>query len=430
MERTKKNSHTARVAASCLLVCSLVSPAAACVSVPNYQNLADASDRAVNILDDGISALSGESADWRSTLEGITSELTEDAQSTIRNEVTDLMNRSIAAVGTEVKCLVDFAGTRVRQGLVSIRAKILGLETQETEPIFCDTVPMILEREQIPNRTNVLEFYGYDFDRSDIKLMLIKASGSVDVTDKLDRPTHYHMTLNLGANGVQITEDSQRILVRWKDKDLSTIGIVQESPRICKVMTTTVRDIQPFTVIPSLVFGDPDFGGHGPEFKITTNRLRRHDAVSIRMIVTASETREGDTRASGREEVVIYNAPAGYRIDQVLGPSNDHLDDYADGDHDQKTLFRGSGGPVNRYVIDGDRSGGDVGEYTQVTAYFNPLKLVLKEWAGECVSPISLRKALQRGQLSPSLDRLVRPQLDALPDEIKSLPEATVDSPK
>lgn len=411
-----------QLATRIVLICALITPISACVSVPNFQNLAEASDRAVNILDDGIATLGSESADWRTTLEGMVSKLTEDAQSTVRHEITDLMNRSIAAVGTEIKCLVDFVGTRVRQGLISIRSAFLGGTPEETEPIFCDTVPRILEQAQIPSPTNVLEFYGYDFDRSDIRLVLVKSGGSEeDVTDRLDRPTHYHMTLNLGANGVQISPESQRIVVRWQDKEISTIGIIRDAPKICKMFTETVRNPGALTVMPALSAGDREFSANGPRIMIHTKRIRSPRDIAVEMKVWADEVK-GDTKAFDVERSVLYTAPPDRIIERVLGDNSDVLSPpFIDGGWEQTELFRGSGGVVDRYLIDGDRKGDDAGVFTKVTAYLNDVKLVLRE-RGDCISPNDIQVALQRGQLTTKLRDQIRPQLDALPDAIKALP--------
>jgi hypothetical protein len=406
---------------------------AACLTscnIPTGQNIAEATDRAVNVLDDGISALANESSDWRLTLEGMVNKLTDDAQSTIRHEISDLMNRSVAAAGAEAKCLADFARTRVRQGLISIRAVLLGAAPEETEPVFCDAVPRILERAQIPVHTNVLEFFGYDFDRSNIRMLLVKASGSsVDVTDKMERPTHYHMTLNLGANGVQITPDSQRIVVRWNDKDLSSVGIVRDSPRVCRTWTTTVAFDAARTVTPVLTRGDREFYGHGPRIMVNTTRHRTLTNISVNVTVAADETNNGDTKAYGTQSFTVITAAPDQQIERVLGPANDVLSPpFIDKDHNQQTEFRGSGGPVDRYVIDGDRDGDDVEVHTKVTVFLNPMKVVLKE-RGDCVSATEGKAALQRGQLSEKLDRTIRPQLDAVPPDIKSIPEASGNTP-
>src|SRR5215212_358221 len=55
----------------------------------------DAITNTLNTLDDAISTLDNASADWQRVLQDTVSKLTDDAQSTIRNEVTNVMNRGI-----------------------------------------------------------------------------------------------------------------------------------------------------------------------------------------------------------------------------------------------------------------------------------------------------------------------------------------------
>ena len=87
--------------------------------------VSDIAGDTVATLDSAIDALDRNSSSWQTILQDTTNQLTTEAQSTVRNEISDLLNRSVAATGTELRCNADFIGARVRQALVRIRARLL-----------------------------------------------------------------------------------------------------------------------------------------------------------------------------------------------------------------------------------------------------------------------------------------------------------------
>src|SRR5690606_24654151 len=97
-----------------------------------------------------------------------------------------------------------------------------------------------------------------------IEALLQNSNGTFDVSNSLDRPTHYHMTLNLGGTGVNLSPQSQRLILRWNDRVISTIGIVQASPEICATRTVNAS-ISPVSYMPPHTRGDRDFDGNGPD---------------------------------------------------------------------------------------------------------------------------------------------------------------------
>src|SRR5438105_3537254 len=53
-----------------------------------------ATQQAVGVLDSAINALANQSADWRSVLQDAQAKLTDSAQSTIRNEISNTLQRA------------------------------------------------------------------------------------------------------------------------------------------------------------------------------------------------------------------------------------------------------------------------------------------------------------------------------------------------
>jgi hypothetical protein len=361
---------------------------------------------AVAALDRAIDALERNSAAWQSVLQNTTKELAGEAQSTIRNEVADVLNRSVAAAGTEFRCDLDFIGTRVRQALIRIRARLLGQTIPPVEPALCQVVPAAIDMGLDPSRRNKLEFFGYDFDTSPITVTLHDQSGNtIDVTNSLDRLTHYHMTLNLGLNGVPLTSTSNRITLEWQGKQISSVAIIQPATPVCREQTEVYARDTYLSFTPPHTRGDREYKGHGPQ--VWANAQWTHDDfnVILRLWMKAEETQSDWTTAEGERYETYYVAPPGWRIESLSG-GMDSSAHYTDTDHEEDRLGGGPSGPIREFVFRGDRSGDDAGIHTGVDVYFNPLTVNLVE-VGDCVSTRSLKMLRSVDLLAPAtLERL------------------------
>lgn len=182
------------------------------------------------ILRDAVAQLSSESSNWRQVLEETRDKLVDDAQSTIRNEVSVVLSRAIAASGAEVMCVTDFIRDRAKQELLRILDRLQGRTPSPALPVFCQVVPQSVDAALVPGRLRLLEYYGYDFDRTPISAYLESATGRANVSRYLDFPTHYHMTLNLGTQGVTIGPTSRRFVFAWDGKDQASVAITQSPP--------------------------------------------------------------------------------------------------------------------------------------------------------------------------------------------------------
>jgi len=357
-----------------------------------------ATDRALAVLDDAIDTLADASADWQVVLQDALDQLTEEAQSTIRHEVNDVLQRGIAAVSLNVRCDVDFLRHRVRQDLLRIRAAILGGEVP-IEPVFCDVVPAAIDLSLPPDRRNLLEFFGYDFDaQPSVQVLLEQGGGTIDVSSHIDLPSHYHMTLNLGGSGVQLSSQSQRFVIRYGDRDLHTIGILQPFVEVCE--QSTVRNSpSPITISPPLVEGDSEYSGHGPRITVTTTLLVSPSEIRALISMRARETKSDWTTADGVLEQTIYTAPSGMNILRLVGETySEHT--YTDSDHQPQTVF--PGGPAHHYVIMGDGEGRDVERHTKTDVFFEDLQVDLVE-TGNCVPAMTFRTLQLQGALSEAL---------------------------
>src|SRR5262249_11886728 len=83
----------------------------------------DTRTETLNTLNDAITALQSQSADWQQVLKDTASKLTKDAQSTVRNEISNLISRTTAQAGVELRCDADFVRERIREELVRLKAR-------------------------------------------------------------------------------------------------------------------------------------------------------------------------------------------------------------------------------------------------------------------------------------------------------------------
>ena len=366
--------------------------------------------KAVNVLDDAIDELQNASADWQKVLTDAQSKLTEDAQSTIRNEIANVASRSVAQAGVELRCNADFIRERVRQALIRIRANILKQEVPPAEPGLCQVVPLAVERTLVPVRISAVEFYGYDFDQgSDLKVFHEYAGGKQDVTNMLDRPTHYAMTLRFGENGVQLNERSVRLALEWGGKKISTIAVIQPQTPVCKSKVVPFTPHRITFVPPHVGKGDKDFAGHGPKVTAFVKLIVRPDTLRAQVYMHAIETKKDWTVAMGYKEFDLYNPEPGWRIDRVVGPATSPCS-YIDSNHDTDFFDLGSGGPAKRFAFVGDTDGDEAGTRTKMDVDFNRLQIEETEIAN-CVSASAVTALRAANMISPAAYQRLTPAL-------------------
>jgi hypothetical protein len=224
----------------------------------------------LSIINNAIDGITRNSADWMTILQDTRDKLTDSAQSTVRNEITNSLQRAEAAAGTEIKCIIDFIGSRVREDLLHIKEAILNEPVDPPIPALCSVVPSVIDLSLDPTRRNLITMNGYNFDtKPAIQAFLVPQNGAsaTDVTKYLFRTTHYEMTLNLGSNGIPVSGSSKEIDIDWQNQMLSAIPIIQSNPQ-CRVQTMTVS-LGSHRFIPmNLVQGDRDFYGHGPHIDV------------------------------------------------------------------------------------------------------------------------------------------------------------------
>ncbi|MBC7920284.1 MAG: hypothetical protein H7Z75_04265 [Ferruginibacter sp.] len=364
-------------------------------------------------LDDAIDQLSGQSANWQQTLRELTDKLTDEAQSTVRNEVNNLVNRAVATTGTEFRCDADFLRNRLRQELMRIKSNLLRQPVPLLEPVMCQVVPAGIDLSLDANRRGKAEFFGYDFDRTAIKVYLSNGTQKIDVTHALSQPTHYHLVLNLGSNGVLLDRNSHELVLSWNNKEVSSIPVIQPQPEVCKV-TTVSHEPGEVDFTPPHVGGDRDFDGNGPRVNAEVSAYVENNTVKARIYMKAVETKSDYTRAEGSRVVTLYTAPNNLKIEKITsGTTTSHA--YTDSNHELDVFNAGNGELVKRFEFTGDGDDNEAGTRTKVRVKFNPMRIELKERSG-CVTP----QLLVRMQRDNQLDTKTVERVKQLP-QVRSL---------
>jgi hypothetical protein len=343
----------------------------------------DTVDRTTAAFDDAIKHIQDESISWRTTLETLASTLTEQTQSTLRTEVLNTVQRAEAGIATNVMCIADFLRTRLIEDLQALKGQILAAITGQPVLVnrrsaICEVIPPHIDMHLEPQRRNLITFHGYNIAiappckgmRVTVREKRDSGIGEVDVTPHLSCTTPYLMTLNLGANGIQLSDSAYMIAVAY-DTGESQIGVAQAN-NPCRLQEETIT-IGTRTYRPPHTRGDMEFFGKA-NISVRTTLDWESDRLIGRIHMKAEQYDDDHTTAEGTDQFeVAYAVPAGWRFDKIVSPSVDEMQ-YIDRTWEVDVFARGNG-LVSRYEFIGDTATEEAGTKTQVTTYFNPLRV-------------------------------------------------------
>ncbi|MCL1465459.1 hypothetical protein, partial [Argonema galeatum] len=104
------------------------------------------------------------------------------------------------------------------------------------KPAICLVEPSSLDLTVPPDRRNKIVFSGYDFDSAPIVVLLKNGDQEIDVTEHLTKPSPFERLLNLGGNGVPLSSNSQKFIVRAGGEEISSISIISPSITLSPLM--------------------------------------------------------------------------------------------------------------------------------------------------------------------------------------------------
>jgi hypothetical protein len=196
---------------------------------------------AKDILDDGVARLGVLGADATAVLTDTRERLIDAGQSTLANEVDTLIRHAEQGVTMQAFCGLDFVRNRAHRELIGLRATITH-ETINLTPTFCEPVPSAVDLNIEAARRTLIAINGFDLSKTGVKVLIESPGGArTDVSDVLDNPTDYLLTVNLAtlvSDPVRrpILEKGQRLVFV-----LGTASPVEHTVAITPVVTPTYR---------------------------------------------------------------------------------------------------------------------------------------------------------------------------------------------
>jgi hypothetical protein len=366
---------------------------------------------AVLAIDSATEQITAASGSWQTVLQDTVKQLTADAQSTVRNEIQTLLDNSIAAVQVGVMCTTDFVGRRVLTVLQEIKAELLGRPAPTPVPFVCSSSPLAIEFDAWQqSRVPIVSLTGFDL-KVPLQVSLVQTGGTTAVPNVLATVSPYQVTINLGATGLHLTPQTQRITVSTVSTaaqpsvELTAINVVQPQPKICQEKDLPPNIPGPISLVPlTRGIGDGEFDGNGPHIKATFVILPVGGGLNYIVTMSAKETNGGATEFRGiGSGTLSLNPPlaSGLRILSVNGTLESDVE-YTD-NNTTNDLIPSNGGPISQFLFVGDTDGDDFGKTRLLSANFRPLGLHVVETLN-CVSRSEAQRLVASGKMvTPAL---------------------------
>jgi hypothetical protein len=178
---------------------------------------------------------------------------------------------------------------RARQELERVKDKLLNTNPQPVEPQFCYAVPFAIDLAQ-PIKT--LEIYGYDLDTQPLELFVLNNDDSFeDVSFALSSKTHYHLTVDLGRNGVKFSPKSQMVSVAWGHLIRYSVSLIQPSTALCLSQIEEIPAGKTITFSPLRISGGGRLGrGGSVRASVMLNYGSNKLDATVCMMATDQET--------------------------------------------------------------------------------------------------------------------------------------------
>jgi len=179
-------------------------------------------------IQSAINQIDADSASWQAFLEELERKLIADEQGALANQVSQLIQNTIAVAGAEVRCDVDFVAKEITNTLLRMLHTLdAAIVAPPLMPAICQVVPSSVDMNDPPA---VINFYGYNFDTGGANLTVaFNHDGVADnATSYLSVASSYLATLNVSrTSGLPVCNKSNRtIVLQSAGQPISTIGFV------------------------------------------------------------------------------------------------------------------------------------------------------------------------------------------------------------
>jgi hypothetical protein len=334
----------------------------------------------VAVLNQGIHQISMESASWRVVLEDMQAQLVADAQSTLRHEVSALMQRGIGASECGIVCVTDAVPKRILQALEVLRAKQRGLPPPSMPPTLCFATPDWIDLNIETVRQPIIHYFGYDIsDEFDDIMLSVRLENGRTITvesDLLSMVSDYELALNVSRINPFVLSRATHLILYSHRGTLSEIPVIKTLPKPKRTDTVSVGPTSMTYVPPFSDGGDEDFASHGPDVIIGVHFKFQNDGAFVQIYMRAGEICSDWTAAEGWSDwQKFYQPPAGWTISQCFSDLNfaDFIK-YRDDDTSDDVFTLP---PLGIFRIVGDTDGDEAGTDTSVRIDFE-YKLTLE----------------------------------------------------
>jgi len=321
----------------------------------------------------------------------------------IKNQLQNALdnaNQIVVTASTEIRCNIQFTADYLVKKIKEIKAQFNNSPLPKEEPQVCTILPSIIDMNRPANQRNTIMVTGYflneDFSR--YKLYHYTTSGArSNKTSSLSVSSDFKLVINLGSSGITLNDNSSKLVLMSGNNILSEIQVVQRQPEPCKIREKTLTGLPKLVVYPvhktniwQNKKGDKEFNGNGPCTTGWVSIFTRNNGKELwaRAFVRMwecpddlSKSRKDYTYGDKQKEIKLADAPSGWRIKNIRESKNDRFQNIDR--NDDRTESISGGGPVSKYLIQGDLSGDDLGS-SRVEITFKSLKVTLEE-LGDCI---------------------------------------------
>ncbi len=357
--------------------------------------LPDILDNTNSILDEAVNNITANAENYATILQGAINDV---KNAHVKEQLEDALSLAIKNVSDELKCDIQFTGDYLIKRIRAIKAEYNNQPLPPQYPMICVVYPDAINMNLPANMRNDVTISGYFLkeNRNSFKLYLYSSGGLVaDRTSDLSLSTDYKLKINLGSNGITLSQNSSKLVLKLDDEIISEIVVLQRQPEPCATKTWTYGNLPNIVVypvhkdFPGRSGGDKEFSGHGPCVRASVTVFTRNNNRELwaRCWVQMwecpddiSKSRSDYTYGDATEEIKLATVEDGFKIKRINITTNDDLAyiDYGTG-----IETRPGGGPVSQYRILGDTDGDDVGE-SWLEVSFRSINVTLIE-IGDCI---------------------------------------------
>ena len=352
-------------------------------------------------IDSVIASIGSQSDNYQVILEDLRSSLSIETRSSLRQEITNLIQTHVLISSSEFRCNIEFIRSRIARELRKIRndfaqeINMIGLlpaipllEEDPLEPFISNVVPSAVDVGLAPDRRLTLDVYGFDFKSRPITVELVGFRGRRNVTRALGILSEFHMVLDLSGNGAALDDSFQQIVFSWDHEPQCVVPVLNSAHcYLCSTYTVTTES-DTLLIKPGLIRGDQDFHGHGPLIEFSFRLYIDAIGMSLRADYSFEgyESRNenflipiGDfTSVSEHSTIILYEVTD--PRDRIISfNSKDYLElRYYDSNHMDDVFTFNDDEPISKLVFIGDLEGDEAGIRSGVTAYLNEIELFIE----------------------------------------------------